>query len=117
MTLKEIIERAVMPNTLGETDPWLTPEGATSACRRAVQGALELAQQRIQKAGDVHRSAGLRMAWEICRALAAELDDKPPLTPSQQQRADWAYGNTKLSNPDVTREMAENAVREKDKRK
>jgi hypothetical protein len=29
---------------------------------------------------------------------------------TDEERADWAYGNAKLSNEDVTREMAEKAV-------
>ncbi|PON16414.1 hypothetical protein C2W62_18525 [Candidatus Entotheonella serta] len=35
-----------------------------------------------------------------------------PLT--DQERADWAYGNTVIENPAITREMAEQAV-EQDK--
>ena len=34
-------------------------------------------------------------------------------TPSDAQRADFAYGNAKIGNPDVTREMADRAVAEK----
>ena len=30
--------------------------------------------------------------------------------PSREQRIDFAYGNTKIENEDVTREMAERAV-------
>lgn len=30
--------------------------------------------------------------------------------PSREQRIDFAYGNTKLENEDVTREMVERAV-------
>lgn len=30
--------------------------------------------------------------------------------PSREQRIDWAYGNTKLENERITREMAEKAV-------
>ena len=30
--------------------------------------------------------------------------------PDTAERADWAYGNTKLENPDVTREMAVEAA-------
>jgi hypothetical protein len=32
---------------------------------------------------------------------------------TDEERADWAYGNAKLSNEDVTREMAERAVKVK----
>lgn len=33
-----------------------------------------------------------------------------PMHPTRAQRVDWAYGNTKIENSDVTREMAERAV-------
>lgn len=33
-----------------------------------------------------------------------------PVQPTREQRVDWAYGNTKIENADVTREMAERAV-------
>jgi hypothetical protein len=36
-----------------------------------------------------------------------------PVRPTREQRIDWAYGNTKIENDDVTREMAERAVDEK----
>ncbi len=38
---------------------------------------------------------------------------KLPVRPTREQRIDWAYGNTKIENSDVTREMAERAVDEK----
>jgi hypothetical protein len=38
---------------------------------------------------------------------------KLPVRPTREQRIDWAYGNTKIENGDVTREMAERAVDEK----
>lgn len=43
--------------------------------------------------------------------LVEKLTNKRPLTP--EERADWAYGQAKLSNEDVTLEMAEAAVRKK----
>jgi hypothetical protein len=36
-----------------------------------------------------------------------------PMHPTRDQRIDWAYGNTKIENSAVTREMAERAVDEK----
>jgi hypothetical protein len=36
-----------------------------------------------------------------------------PVRPTREQRIDWAYGNTKIENSAVTREMAERAVDEK----
>jgi hypothetical protein len=33
-----------------------------------------------------------------------------PIRPTREQRVDWAYGNTKIENSTVTREMAERAV-------
>jgi hypothetical protein len=38
---------------------------------------------------------------------------KLPVRPTREQRIDWAFGNTKIENSDVTREMAERAVDEK----
>lgn len=39
-----------------------------------------------------------------------------PVEPTRDQRVDWAYGNTKIENADITREMAELAVDAKDRR-
>ena len=39
-----------------------------------------------------------------------------PKEPTREQRIDWAYGNTKIENHDVTREMAVHAVDAKDAR-
>jgi hypothetical protein len=36
-----------------------------------------------------------------------------PVRPTREQRIDWAYGNAKIENDAVTREMAERAVDEK----
>jgi hypothetical protein len=33
-----------------------------------------------------------------------------PDRPTREQRIDWAYGNTKIENSNITREMAERAV-------
>lgn len=38
-----------------------------------------------------------------------------PSRPTRDQRIDWAFGNTKIENADVTRDMAERAVDEKAK--
>jgi hypothetical protein len=38
---------------------------------------------------------------------------KLPSRPTADQRADWAYGNSKVENADVTREMAQLAVAQK----
>lgn len=35
---------------------------------------------------------------------------KLPTRPTRDQRIDWAYGNTKIENSTITREMAERAV-------
>ncbi len=35
--------------------------------------------------------------------------------PSDEERADWAYGNAKLANEAVTREMATEAVEKRNK--
>lgn len=41
---------------------------------------------------------------------------KVPAHPTREQRVDWAYGNTKIENEDITREMAEQAVDAKPER-
>lgn len=51
--------------------------------------------------------------YKALKALVAEkLRKEPRKRMSFSQRVDWAYANAKLSNPDVTREMAERAVEE-----
>lgn len=49
---------------------------------------------------------------EINRQSSEDLAKLQTREMLDRQRADFAYGNAKLSNPDVTREMAEKAVRE-----
>jgi hypothetical protein len=44
---------------------------------------------------------------EVQRLLAAGQLDRAP---TREQRIDFAYGNAKIENEDVTREMAERAV-------
>lgn len=44
---------------------------------------------------------------KVQQMLAEGLIDR---VPSREQRIDFAYGNTKLENEDVTREMVERAV-------
>jgi len=44
---------------------------------------------------------------QVDQALA---DGKFSRWPSDAQRVDWAFGNTKIENQDVTREMIERAV-------
>jgi hypothetical protein len=39
-------------------------------------------------------------------------EDKLPRRPTPQQKADWAFGNTVIENPDVTMAMAEAAARD-----
>jgi hypothetical protein len=38
---------------------------------------------------------------------------KLPLRPTREERVDWAYGNAKIENSNVTYEMAERAVDQK----
>jgi hypothetical protein len=35
-------------------------------------------------------------------------------SPTAEERADWAYGTTKIENDEITREMTITAVRERD---
>jgi hypothetical protein len=44
------------------------------------------------------------------KSLVRVLRDLQPGGPSREQYVDWAYGQTALENPSVTREMAETAV-------
>jgi Fic/DOC family len=37
-------------------------------------------------------------------------DKRLPVWPTQEQRADWAFGNTVIENAEVTMEMAERAA-------
>ena len=54
-----------------------------------------------------------RDSYEQLRSQVKTLQDanKLPRRPTPEQKADWAYGNTVIENPDVTMEMAEAAVR------
>lgn len=53
--------------------------------------------------------------YEQLREEVRKLQDqgKLPVWPTNEQRVDWAYGNTAIENKDVTREMAEIAVAKK----
>lgn len=42
------------------------------------------------------------------QSMLAEGQIEP--TPTREQRIDFAYGNTKIENADITREMVEQAV-------
>ena len=44
------------------------------------------------------------------RVLRLRDQGRLPVSPTDAQRADWAYGNTVIENEAVTREMAEKAV-------
>ncbi len=50
--------------------------------------------------------------YEELLAEVTRLQDRGeiPLRPTRAQRIDWAYGNTKIENAEITREMAERAV-------
>ena len=61
------------------------------------------------------RVPGVDDLYEKIRTRVRELQDQGvlPTHPTDEQKADWAYGNAVLSNPDVTYEMAEKAVAER----
>ncbi len=51
----------------------------------------------------------------VLNALVAEVkrlmdEGKIPKEPTREERIDWVYGNCKISNENVTREMVEKAV-------
>ena len=50
--------------------------------------------------------------YEELLAEVTRLQDQGrlPLHPTRDQRIDWAYGNTKIENADITRDMAARAV-------
>lgn len=58
------------------------------------------------------------MADKSYEELSAEVQllqsqNKLPRRPTTEQKADWAYGNTVIENPDVTPAMAEKAARDR----
>jgi hypothetical protein len=57
----------------------------------------------------------MRKSYEELLAEVRRLQDagQLPVRPTREQRIDWAYGNTKIENSAVTREMVERAVDEK----
>lgn len=59
------------------------------------------------------RKDRMERTYEQLKARVKELQaqGKIDVWPSDEQRADWAYGNTKIENDGVTREMAEAAAR------
>lgn len=48
--------------------------------------------------------------YEAMRALVRAM---PHRALTDSERADWAYGNTVMENPAITREMAERAVEQR----
>lgn len=54
----------------------------------------------------------MKQDFESLRRRARALQDagQLPLTATDQQKADWAYGNAVIENDDVTLAMAEQAV-------
>lgn len=53
--------------------------------------------------------------YEQLRAEVIKLQQEGAFSvwPTREQRIDWAYGNTKIENDGITREMAERAVDQK----
>lgn len=56
--------------------------------------------------------------YEELFAMVTQLQDEGrlPTHVTRAQAIDWAYGNTKIENPDVTRKMVEAAMDEKESR-
>ncbi len=65
--------------------------------------------------GQAYGGPTMSRSYEELLAEVRRLQDagKLPVRPTREQRIDWAYGNTKIENSAVTREMAERAVDEK----
>lgn len=57
--------------------------------------------------------------YERLKAQVISLRDQGRIgsTPTAEERANWAYGTTKIENEDVTLEMAEAAVAEADRQR
>lgn len=58
----------------------------------------------------------LRKVWKLAGRVLSErvkelqAEGKLPTEPTDEQRIDWAYGNTVIENPDITREMVAEIV-------
>jgi hypothetical protein len=54
----------------------------------------------------------MELSYAQLRKRVRELQKKGalPVWPSDEQRADWAFGNTAIENDNITREMAQDAV-------
>jgi hypothetical protein len=54
-------------------------------------------------------------SYEELMAEVTRLHDEGrlPARPTREQMIDWAYGNTKIENEDITREMVARAVDQK----
>lgn len=48
---------------------------------------------------------------ELIERVRNALKAKDGRYPTDEERIDWVWGNVRLSNPEVTREMVEEAVR------
>jgi hypothetical protein len=44
------------------------------------------------------------------KVLQLQQEGRLPTWPTDEQRVDWVYGNTKIENDAITREMVEQAV-------
>lgn len=44
------------------------------------------------------------------RVLQLRQEGRVQVWPTDEERIDWVYGNTKIENEDITREMVEQAV-------
>jgi hypothetical protein len=58
---------------------------------------------------DTKRDEATNNTYEELRDRVKAMN-KADSSPTDRERADWAYGNTKMENDAVTREMAEEAV-------
>lgn len=79
---------------------------------KADRAALDVAKEKGADRLDRARKA----FYELARTIVRDIGEIRKL-PTREQRIDFAYGNCKLSNPDVTREMVERAVDEIDAEK
>lgn len=66
--------------------------------RRGIALSIVIAKARKKQGNDFDR------LWEAAKLL-------PPSKPTDEQRADFAYGQVAMGNPDVTPEMCAEAAR------
>lgn len=74
-----------------------TPKPRNHPFRRGATLSVAIAQAKKNRNNDFEK------LWEAAKKL-------PPSKPTDEQRADFAYGQAAMGNPDITPEMASEAA-------